>query len=223
MRKIPFDVKRLFDIIFALLGLALLWPVMLVVAAIVRWKLGSPVLFRQERPGLYGELFTMLKFRTMTDERDADGNLLPDTVRLRPFGKLLRRTSLDELPQLINVLKGEMSIVGPRPLVKEYLTRYTPEQMRRHHVRPGITGLAQVSGRNYLPWEERFVLDVHYAERHTFWFDLRILWRTFWLVLFQRGVSADVTLVQKDFTGVGAGTDRRTAVLGRPDRVLEPE
>ncbi len=199
--------KRLFDIVAASCGLMLLWPVMLVVAILVRWKLGSPVLFCQERPGLNGKLFRMLKFRTMSDACDAQGELLPDSERLLPLGIILRKTSLDELPQLINVLKGEMSIVGPRPLVKEYLPRYTPEQMRRHLVRPGITGLAQVNGRNYLPWEERFVLDVHYAENHTFWLDIRILWRTIWMVLRQDGVSPDATRVQKVFVGCGRASD----------------
>lgn len=214
-------VKRLFDIVAASCGLALLWPVMLLVAILVRWRLGSPVLFCQERPGLNGKLFRMLKFRTMSDARDAQGQLLPDGERLLPLGIILRKTSLDELPQLINVLKGEMSIVGPRPLVKEYLPRYTPEQMRRHLVRPGITGLAQINGRNYLPWEERFVLDVHYAENHTFWLDMRILLRTVWMVVRQEGVSPDANQVQKVFLGCSRASspsaahpfDQRTSPL----------
>lgn len=202
--------KRLFDILVSLIAIVLFSPAMLVIAVLVRWKMGSPILFRQDRPGLNGNLFTMLKFRTMTDDRDENGNLLPDTVRLKPFGVLLRRTSLDELPQLINVLKGEMSIVGPRPLVKEYLDRYTTEQMRRHLVRPGITGLAQISGRNFLPWEERFILDVHYADNHTFWLDMRIIWQTMWLVARQDGVSADATLVQTEFVGKKSQESRKT-------------
>ena len=167
--------KRLFDLALIIAALPLLAPVAAVVALLVRRKLGSPVLFRQERPGLGGKPFVMLKFRTMTDARDAAGELLPDEERTHPFGQMLRRTSLDELPELLNVLKGEMSLVGPRPLLMRYLPRYTPEQYRRHHVLPGITGLAQVSGRNNLPWDEKFALDVHYADHCSLGLDIKIL------------------------------------------------
>ncbi|MDW8103884.1 MAG: sugar transferase, partial [Armatimonadota bacterium] len=156
-------LKRLLDLLGASIGIVLTAPIMLLIAALIRLTMGKPVLFRQMRPGLHGKPFVMLKFRTMTDQRDAKGELLPDELRLTRFGKWLRSTSLDELPELFNVLKGEMSLVGPRPLLMEYLPRYTPEQARRHEVKPGITGWAQVNGRNALSWEEKFRLDVWYV------------------------------------------------------------
>lgn len=162
----------------------------------VRMKLGSPIVFRQKRPGLNGSIFTMAKFRTMTDERSANGELLPDSQRMTRFGQFLRSTSIDELPELWNVIKGEMSLVGPRPLLVEYLNFYTTEQARRHDVRPGITGWAQVNGRNSLSWEEKFKLDVWYVDNQSFWLDIKILWLTVKKVLVREGVSAagDVTM-----------------------------
>lgn len=171
-------IKRLFDFLIAALALLLLSPLLGLLALFVRLKLGSPVLFRQQRPGLHGRPFTLVKFRTMTDQRDSTGSLLPDAERLTPFGKFLRASSLDELPELWNVLKGEMSLVGPRPLLMRYLPLYTLEQARRHEVRPGITGWAQVNGRNALTWEEKFALDVWYVDNHTFWLDLKIIFMT---------------------------------------------
>jgi len=162
---------------------------MLLLAGLVRVKLGSPILFRQKRPGLHGQPFTILKFRTMTNARDTEGNLLPDEDRLTPFGQWLRSTSLDELPEILNVLRGDMSLVGPRPLLVEYLAYYTPEQMRRHEVRPGITGWAQVQGRNALSWDEKFALDTWYVDHQSLWLDLRILWMTIWKVLSREGIN----------------------------------
>jgi lipopolysaccharide/colanic/teichoic acid biosynthesis glycosyltransferase len=182
--------KRTVDIVGATLLLVLLSPVFAMVAVAVRLLMGSPVLFRQVRPGRSGRPFTMLKFRTMTERRDANGDLLPDAARLTRLGRFLRRTSLDELPELVNVLAGEMSLVGPRPLLMEYLPRYTPEQMRRHEARPGITGWTQVNGRNALTWEEKFALDVWYVDHRSFRLDLEILGRTARQVLTGRGVSA---------------------------------
>lgn len=171
-------VKRPLDFGLALFAMLLLWPVMLVTAVVVRRKLGSPVLFAQERPGLGGRIFTIRKFRTMTDERDADGELLPDEVRLTKFGKILRSTSIDELPELINIVKGDMAIVGPRPLVPRYLPYFTEGEKHRHDVRPGLTGLAQTKGRNALSWDERFDFDIQYVSRVTFWGDLKIILKT---------------------------------------------
>ncbi|MCC7419051.1 MAG: NeuD/PglB/VioB family sugar acetyltransferase [Planctomycetaceae bacterium] len=182
--------KRWLDLALTGMALVMLAGPMLVLAALVRWRLGSPILFRQTRPGLGGRLFAMVKFRTMTDARDADGRLLPDHVRLTRFGRLLRATSLDELPELWNVLRGEMSLVGPRPLLVEYLDRYTPEQARRHETLPGITGWAQVNGRNALGWEEKFALDVWYVDHLSLALDLRILLMTVLKVLVRDGVSA---------------------------------
>ncbi len=196
--------KRLFDLALTIPALLLLAPVLLVVALLVRCKLGTPILFRQERPGLGGKAFLLLKFRTMTDARDGDGELLPDTQRTTPFGLMLRRTSLDELPELLNVLKGEMSLVGPRPLLMRYLPRYTPEQMRRHDTLPGITGLAQVSGRNNLSWEEKFALDVHYVDRWSLWMDLKILLLTVRAVTAAEGVSAPSCFSAPEFMGTPA-------------------
>jgi lipopolysaccharide/colanic/teichoic acid biosynthesis glycosyltransferase len=194
-------MKRLFDLFLSIgLMLALALPLLLL-WALVRRKLGSPVLFRQVRPGMYGRPFMMVKFRTMTDERGAEGELLPDAQRLTPFGRFLRATSLDELPELWNVLRGEMSLVGPRPLLMEYLPLYSPEQARRHEVRPGITGWAQVNGRNTLSWEERFKLDVWYVDHRSLWLDIRILWLTVRKVIVREGISAQGEATMPRFTG----------------------
>ena len=194
-------MKRLFDFLVALLALLLLALPLLVLALLVRRKLGSPVFFRQVRPGLHGQPFEMVKFRTMTDARGADGALLPDAVRLTPFGRFLRASSLDELPELWNVLKGEMSLVGPRPLLMEYLPLYTPQQYRRHEVRPGVTGWAQVNGRNAISWEEKFALDVWYVENQSFWLDVKILFLTVKKVLVKDGISASGEATMTKFTG----------------------
>jgi lipopolysaccharide/colanic/teichoic acid biosynthesis glycosyltransferase len=194
-------MKRLFDSVVALLLLGLLWPVLLLVAALVRWRLGSPVLFRQVRPGLNGEPFEMLKFRTMRDALGADGESLPDEQRLNSFGRFLRASSLDELPELWNVLKGDMSLVGPRPLLMEYLPLYSPEQARRHEVRPGITGWAQVNGRNAISWDEKFKLDVWYRDHYNLWIDIKILWLTVKKVLVRDGISALGEATMSKFTG----------------------
>ena len=172
-------VKRILDVVFACVFLFLLAPVFLLTAFLVRIKLGAPVIFRQVRGGLYGREFMILKFRTMTDKRDGEGNLLPDSERLTRFGRFLRRTSLDELPQLVNILRGEMSFVGPRPQLAEFLPHYTEDEMLRHTVRPGLTGLAQVKGRNSLPWKRRFEFDVEYAKNVSFFLDLKIVFLTF--------------------------------------------
>ena len=193
--------KRLFDLVLTLPALVLLSPLMGVLAALIRLKLGSPILFRQERPGLHGQLFTLTKFRTMTGERDADGHLLPDDQRLTPFGQFLRRASLDELPTLFNVLRGEMSLVGPRPLMPQYLDRYTPEQARRHAVRPGITGWAQINGRNALSWEAKFELDVWYVDHLSPWLDVKIIALTVWKVLRREGISQDGHVTMPEFMG----------------------
>jgi lipopolysaccharide/colanic/teichoic acid biosynthesis glycosyltransferase len=182
-------VKRLFDIVVSLLALLLLSPLILILALLVYRKLGRPVLYRQIRPGLLGHPFEIRKFRTMTDARDANGTLLPDSERLTPFGQFLRSTSLDEVPELWNVLRGEMSLVGPRPLLMEYLSLYSAEQARRHEVRPGITGWAQINGRNAITWEEKFGLDVWYVDNRTLLLDLRILWQTFLQVILRQGIS----------------------------------
>jgi lipopolysaccharide/colanic/teichoic acid biosynthesis glycosyltransferase len=194
-------MKRLFDLVVAIAALALLALPLLVLYAMVRRKLGSPALFRQVRPGLYGQPFMMVKFRTMTDERGPDGELLPDAQRLTAFGRFLRASSLDELPELWNVLRGEMSLVGPRPLLMEYLPLYSPEQARRHEVRPGITGWAQVNGRNAVSWEARFRLDTWYVDHHSLWLDLRILWLTVRKVLVREGISAQGEATMPRFTG----------------------
>ena len=196
-------IKRGLDIGLAAMALVLAAPVLLLVAIAVRVNLGGPVLFRQQRPGLHGRPFTMVKFRTMRDALGRDGRQLPDADRLTPFGTLLRSTSLDELPELWNVVRGDMSLVGPRPLLMEYLDRYTPEQARRHEVRPGVTGWAQVNGRNALSWEERFRLDVWYVEHRSLRLDLRILLRTLALVLRRTGVSAQGDATMPVFQGNG--------------------
>jgi len=193
--------KRVFDLTLTGLLLPVLLPLMALVALLVRLKLGGPVLFAQERPGLHGKPFLMRKFRTMTDARDAAGKLLPDSERLPPFGAFLRSTSLDELPELFNVLNGEMSLVGPRPLLMEYLERYTPEQARRHEVKPGITGWAQICGRNTITWEEKFALDVWYVDNITLRLDLRILIITLWKVLQRQGISQSGQATVEYFQG----------------------
>jgi lipopolysaccharide/colanic/teichoic acid biosynthesis glycosyltransferase len=198
-------MKRVFDCLLAGLVFLLLALPFLVLVWRARRKLGSPVFFRQTRPGLRGEPFDMVKFRTMTDERGPDGQLLPDAERLTPFGRFLRSTSLDELPELWNVLKGDMSLVGPRPLLMEYLPLYTHEQARRHEVRPGITGWAQVNGRNTLSWEEKFALDVWYVDNCSLWLDIRILWLTVKKVLVREGINAAGEVTMPKFTG----SDRR--------------
>ena len=184
-------IKRAFDLFMAAAGLVILAPVMLILAALVAWKLGWPVLFRQRRPGLHGRVFKMIKFRTMRDAYDDKGSPLPDHERLTPFGRWLRATSLDELPELINVLRGELSLVGPRPLLESYLPHYTEEQRRRHDVRPGITGWAQINGRNSISWEERFRLDVWYVDNRSFVLDIKILLRTIANVLSRKDINAD--------------------------------
>ena len=194
-------MKRTLDLSAALFGLILLAPIILILSILIRQKLGSPILFTQTRPGLHGKPFKMIKFRTMTDDRDADGNLLPDNIRLTAFGRFLRSTSLDELPELWNVLKGDMSLVGPRPLLMEYLSLYTPEQARRHESRPGITGWAQINGRNAISWEEKFKLDVWYIDNQTFWLDLKILALTLKKVFVREGISATGEATMPKFTG----------------------
>jgi sugar transferase EpsL len=193
--------KRLFDFLAALAGILMLSPVLLVLAVLVRRKLGSPVFFKQQRPGVNGKIFTMYKFRTMTDARNEDGNLLPDEDRLPAFGKFLRSTSLDELPELINVLKGDMSLVGPRPLLVQYLPRYSTFQARRHEVRPGITGWAQVNGRNALLWDEKFALDVWYVDNASFSLDLKILWMTVEKIIKREGINQEGQVTASEFMG----------------------
>ncbi len=197
----PLGMKRLFDLVAVTLSAPLWGPVMLVVALLVRLNLGPPVLFRQPRPGKGGKIFALLKLRTMTEARDPAGHLLPDAARLTPFGRWLRATSLDELPELINVLKGDMSLVGPRPLLPQYLARYTPEQARRHDARPGITGWAQVNGRNSLSWEDRFRLDVWYVDHVSLWLDLKILALTIRQLRRREGISAPGNATMPEFLG----------------------
>ena len=193
--------KRWCDVLLSLLALVVLSPLLAVLALVIRLKLGSPVLFRQQRPGLKGAPFVLLKFRTMTDGCDSRGHPLPDDRRLTPFGRWLRAWSLDELPTLWNVLKGDMSLVGPRPLLMEYLPRYTPEQARRHEIQPGITGWAQVNGRNALSWEEKFGLDVWYVDHRSFRLDTGILWATLWKVLRRDDISAEGHVTMPKFLG----------------------
>ena len=194
-------MKRLFDITAAAIALLLLALPLLALTLLVAAKLGRPAFFRQVRPGLQGQPFEMVKFRTMTDARGPDGALLPDADRLTPFGRFLRATSLDELPELWNVLKGDMSLVGPRPLLMEYLPLYSPEQARRHAVRPGVTGWAQVNGRNTLSWEDKFKLDVWYVDHCSLWLDIKILWLTVKKVLVREGISAAGEATMGKFTG----------------------
>ena len=204
-------MKRLFDLLLVILALPVWLPVLAVVAVLVRFKLGTPVFFRQKRPGLHGRIFEMVKFRTMTDARDAQGQLLPDAVRLTPFGRFLRSSSLDELPELWNVLKGEMSLVGPRPLLVQYLDRYSERQARRHEVKPGITGLAQVMGRNALAWEEKFEWDVRYVETRSLALDVKILFLTVKAVVFRTGISAAGEATMPEFRGAAVPAAGRTA------------
>jgi sugar transferase EpsL len=193
--------KRAFDLALTCLALIVLSPLLALIVLLVRWQLGAPVLFRQQRPGWHGQPFMLYKFRTMTDAHDAQGNLLPDAERLTPFGRFLRSTSLDELPELFNVLKGEMSLVGPRPLLMQYLDRYTPEQARRHEVLPGIAGWAQVNGRNALTWEQKFALDVWYVDHHSMWLDLKIMALTIWKTLMREGISQPGQATAEEFMG----------------------
>ena len=194
-------MKRIFDFIAALIGLLVLALPLLILIIMIRRKLGSPVFFRQVRPGLGGVPFQLVKFRTMTDAKGPDGKLLPDAARLTSFGRFLRSTSLDELPELWNVLKGDMSLVGPRPLLMEYLPLYTLEQARRHEARPGVTGWAQVNGRNAISWEDKFILDVWYVDNQSLWLDIKILWLTIKKVLIRDGISASGEATMSKFTG----------------------
>jgi lipopolysaccharide/colanic/teichoic acid biosynthesis glycosyltransferase len=193
--------NRLFDIIFSFLGLLTLSPLIFIVMCSIKTQLGSPVFFKQKRPGIGGRVFEMVKFRTMLDAFDSNGNLLPDSERMTPFGSFLRSASLDELPGLWNVLKGDMSLVGPRPLLVEYLLLYSKEQARRHGVRPGITGWAQVNGRNAISWEDKFKLDVWYVDNRSLWLDIKIIFLTIRKVLVRDGISADGEATMTKFTG----------------------
>ena len=202
-------LKRIFDILASAFGLLLLSPVILIVAWQVSRKLGSPVFFRQTRPGLHGKPFEMVKFRTMLDAQDENGNPLPDSERMTPFGRFLRSTSLDELPELWNVLKGDMSLVGPRPLLMEYLPLYSKEQYRRHEARPGVTGWAQVNGRNAISWEDKFRLDVWYVGNQSLWLDVKILFLTVKKVLVRDGISGEGEVTMSRFTGSGEQSGER--------------
>ncbi len=193
--------KRLLDLTLSSIALGLSWPLLLLLHWLVQRNLGSPAIFAQPRLGKDGRVFTLYKFRTMTDERDASGQLLPDSERLTRFGRFLRSSSLDELPELFNVLAGEMSLIGPRPLLVQYRDRYSPEQWRRHEVLPGITGLTQVSGRNLLTWEEKFRLDVFYVDHQSFWLDCSILLKTALKVIVREGISAPGSETSPEFTG----------------------
>jgi sugar transferase EpsL len=193
--------KRIFDLLASSLGLILLSPLILLLAILVRLLLGTPILFRQKRPGYKGRPFTLYKFRTMTDARDSNGNLLPDSARLTRFGKFMRALSLDELPELFNILRGEMSVVGPRPLLMEYLERYSPEQMRRHDAVPGLTGWAQVNGRNAITWQEKFKLDTWYVDNWSFWLDIKIILMTIWKTIKGEGVNQEGQATVEYFMG----------------------
>lgn len=194
-------IKRPQDFLCALAATIVLSPVMLITAILVRTKLGSPVIFKQERPGLNGKVFMLYKFRTMTDKKDAEGKLLPDEIRLTSFGKKLRSTSLDELPELFNILKGDMAVVGPRPLLVRYLPRYNAHQARRHEVRPGFTGYAQVNGRNSITWEDKFDKDVYYVDHVSFLGDWKIIFQTVSTVLKREGISSDTSATMEEFMG----------------------
>lgn len=194
-------IKRILDFILSLIALVILSPIILVIVILVRIKLGSPVIFKQKRPGLNEKIFTLYKFRTMTDAKDENGNLLPDNIRLTKFGKILRSTSLDELPELFNILKGDMSIVGPRPLLVKYLPLYNKSQKHRHDVRPGFTGWAQCNGRNALSWEEKFDLDIYYVNHVSFFIDVKILFKTMKIVLLREGISSDTSVTMEEFRG----------------------
>ena len=194
-------MKRIFDLVITCFGLLLLLPVIVLTAVLVRLKLGSPIFFQQSRPGLNGKIFNMYKFRTMTNECDMDGDLLSDKVRLTKFGRFLRSTSLDELPGLWSVLKGDMSLVGPRPLLIKYLPLYSTQQARRHEAKPGITGWAQVNGRNAISWDEKFDLDVWYVDNQSIWLDIKILWMTIGKVIFRTGISSQDNATMSEFLG----------------------
>lgn len=194
-------IKRILDFLLSFISIVLLSPIWIVIAILVKIKLGSPIIFRQDRPGKDESIFHMYKFRSMTDERDKNGKLLPDEMRLTTFGKILRSTSLDELPELFNILKGDMSIVGPRPLLVKYLPLYTEEQRRRHLVKPGITGLAQVNGRNAISWESKFELDCEYVRRVTFIGDLKIVFKTISTVFRREGINSGTSETMEEFTG----------------------
>jgi sugar transferase EpsL len=205
---VPYDrLKRAIDVVLVLVGMVLLAPLFAVLAWRVRRELGSPVLFRQLRPGRDGELFELRKFRTMTDERGPDGQLLPDEERLTDFGRWLRSTSLDEIPEMVNVLRGEMSLVGPRPLLVAYLELYSPTQARRHEVRPGITGWSQINGRNNMTWDDKLALDVWYVDHRSFVLDVRILLRTLWVMVTRQGVSLDGHATTVPFQGSGTAAE----------------
>ncbi len=193
--------KRLFDIILATMLIILFLPIYIIVSILILIKMGHPILFRQKRPGLNEKIFGIYKFRTMTNETDQNGNLLPDAQRLVGVGKFIRSTSLDELPQIFNVLKGDMSFVGPRPLLIEYLPRYNTQQKKRHDVKPGITGWAQVNGRNAISWEQKFDYDVWYVEHQSFWLDMKILWMTFLKVVKRSDISSDTAVTMEKFEG----------------------
>lgn len=194
-------IKRLLDIVFSGMGLIVLSPLLAVLAVLVRVKLGSPVIFKQERPGRNEKIFTLYKFRTMTDKRDTDGKLLPDCERLTKFGRLLRAASLDELPELWNVLKGDMALVGPRPLLVSYLPLYNETEKRRHEVSPGITGYAQVKGRNSISWKKRFALDIYYVDNLSFWLDCKIILMTFYTVIKRDGIHSETSVTMEPFKG----------------------
>ncbi len=194
-------IKRFMDFLIAALSIIIFSPLLIILAILVRVKLGGPVIFKQERPGLNGKVFKLYKFRTMTDAKDENGNLLDDEYRLTSFGKKLRSTSLDELPELYNILKGDMSIVGPRPLLVKYLPLYSDEQRRRHDVRPGLTGLAQVSGRNAITWTEKFNKDIEYVDKVSFGLDVSIFFKTIYCVLKREGINSDSAATMEDFTG----------------------
>jgi sugar transferase EpsL len=220
---VPYDrLKRAIDVVLILIGLVLLAPLFAVLAWRVRREFGPPVLFRQPRPGRDGEIFQVRKFRTMTNERGPDGQLLPDEQRLTDFGRFLRSTSLDELPEMLNVLAGEMSLVGPRPLLVEYLGRYSPEQARRHEVRPGITGWAQINGRNDMPWDDKLALDVWYVDHRSLWLDVRILLRTLWVMVTRQGVSLEGHATTVKFMGSPPDGSVASSADDRPSRHDEP-
>lgn len=200
-------IKRLQDFLCALLATIVLSPILIVIAILVRVKLGSPVIFKQKRPGKNGKIFNLYKFRTMTDERDENGNLLPDEKRLTSFGKKLRSTSLDELPELLNIMCGNLSVVGPRPLLPQYLSRYNDHQARRHEVRPGFTGYAQVNGRNSITWEDKFEKDVYYVDHISFLMDWKIILKTVKIVLAREGINSENAATMEEFMGSGNEVD----------------
>jgi len=201
-------IKRPMDFILSLIAIIVLSPVLLITAILVRAKLGSPVIFKQKRPGLNEKIFTLYKFRTMTDEKDDNGDLLPDSVRLTKFGKLLRSTSIDELPELLNIVKGDMSVIGPRPLLIQYLPLYNGHQKRRHKVRPGLSGLAQINGRNAIGWEDKFNFDVKYVDNVSFLGDLKIIFLTIKKVLVREGINFDTATTMEPFRGTSKESDR---------------